>query len=267
MAVKRHGGQRPTDRGDKLFVRSYGVEGVGKTRFALSFPGPFYIFNLDRSMDHLLEAMPEHIEYEYEQAVIDVDVPTVGTALQYLAKFDELMRHAHQGGQGTVIIDGWDILWDIVKIAKVKNLDNETLAKEYAPANEYMNSHLRRLGTSKLNVVLTTFAKQKWTGMKTETQQMITEGFKYGGRWITHELYHYLPDAKTAPLMIPSAGGPTGVSHMAHVNQSKLNEKLIGKIIPNPSYQFLFKLTFGRMPENADKLGTPNSGAKEEPSA
>lgn len=266
MAVKGHGGKRPTERGDKLFVRSYGIEGVGKTRFGLSFPGPFYIFNLDRSMDHLLEAMPEHIEYEYEQAVIDVDVPTPGTALQYLAKFDALMRSAHTGGKGTVLIDGWDILWDIAKIAKVKNLNEDTMAKEYAPANEYMNSHLRRLGTSKLNVVLTTFAKQKWTGMKTETQQMITEGFKYGGRWITHELYHYLPDAKTAPLMIPTQGA-MGVTHMAHINQSKLNEKLIGRVIPNPSYAMLFKYTFGRMPEEYDKLWTPKTNEKEEPSA
>ena len=258
MAVKLvDATQVPGEASDKIMALVHGYPGVGKTGFALSFPGPIWMYNLDRAIGHFASAWASR-ELTYEKVAIDVDGTSPAVANQYLLKFDALVREAVRSKSGgTFIVDGWDIFWDIVKIAKVQNLDDSTMAKEYGPANEYMNNHLRRLGLSDLNVVFTTMSKKIWTGMKTETDRVQPEGFKYYARMLTHEIYMYTPDKQAEPAQVPTGTGPTGQRHEAYIARCKLDEKLIGQTLPNLTFATLYKMTFKKAYPDASRLWSP----------
>lgn len=265
MAVELVGGQAPPNEPEnKIALLAHGLAGVGKSGLALSFPEPFWYYNLDRPIGHFMKVMPETRHVSYEAATMDVDATTPGMAQQYLNKFDALVKAAVASkSNGTFVVDGWDIFWDLVKIAKVKNLDDSTVSKEYAPANEYMNNHLRRLGLSNLNIVFTAFSKQKWTGMKTETTLMLPEGYKHKERWLTHEVYMFTPENKHEPDIKPT-GLVGGQSHSSYISRSKLNEKLIGTVVPSLTFGMLYKLTFGKGYPEPERLWSPARASLQE---
>lgn len=265
MSVSLTGGTPPeTEAEDKIVLLEHGHAGTGKTALAFSFPDPFWMFNLDRAVAHLWKQMPPTRAMEYEAFTIDVDSPTPGIAQQYLNKFDLLLGAAiKSGSNGTFIVDGWDIFWDIVKIAKVRNLDaGNDLPKEYAPANSYMNGILGKLGRSKLNVVFTTISSKVWTGAKTETDRMKADGFKHKDRMLTHEMYMFSPEDRRTPNEVPNpVATDVGQTHRGIITLSKFNEKLINRVVPNPNYALLYKLTFGKGYPEPDRLWSPAGAA------
>jgi len=267
MAVKLTGGQAPEDESsDKIMLLGHGYPGVGKTAFGLSFPAPFWIFNLDRPMGELIKKLPVTHEVTYEAMPVDLADTSKAAAIQYLTKFDALLKDALAGSSdGTMLIDGWDIFWDLVKIARVNNLESD-LPKEYAPANAYMNGILGRLGRSKLNVVFTTISSKVWSGAKTETDRVRADGFKHKDRMLTHEVYLFSPEDRRNPVEAPRGGDPTkagetGQTHRALITMSKLNETLINRMIPNLSFALLYKLTFGQSYGSPERLWSPAKAA------
>lgn len=270
MATKLLGGDTPEgEASDKLMVLSHGYPGTGKTSFALSFPAPFWVFNLDRAIGSITKGLPKTHELTYEAVAIDVDTPTPAVAAAYLAKFDMLLKDAIASkSDGTFVIDGWDIFWDLVKIAKVRNLESE-LPKEYAPANAHMNGILGRLGRSPLNVVFTTISSKVWSGAKTETDRVRADGFKHKDRMLTHEVYLFSPEDRRNPNEVPKGGDPskpgeTGQTHRGLITMSKLNESLINRMVPNLNFNLLFRLTFGKNYPEPGRLWSPSSVAKVE---
>lgn len=261
MPVKLTGGEAPpTENPNAIKMLGHGQAGTGKTAFGLSFPPPFFIFNLDRAIGHLTRQLPPWVEIDYEGVDLNVEILTKGLAQQILNMFDGLMKIAFAKGEGTVIVDGWDIFWDCVKLAKVENLDS-ALPKEYTPANSYMNNWLHRLGRSKLNVYFTTISSKVWSGAKTETDRMKADGFKNKDRMLTHEAYFFTPEDYRTPNEVPLGGDPAkgtvGQTHNALITLSKLNEGLINRRVPNLTYKLLYRLTFGSAPTDEDKLWTP----------
>jgi len=260
MPTKLKGGQRPEGELNRLVTLAYGKPGTGKSTFACTHPDPLFIFNDDRPMGHILEKLPEHYDVYYENVPLDVDTITQGMASQYLTRFDTLVKMALQAGAGTFVCDGFDILWDLVKIAKLPpKRGDEALPREYADANTWINNHLRRLGNSSLNICLTAMAKNVWTGAKTETNRMQSEGFKHRGRWITTEVYLFTPEERDVPVETPveHPNAPLGQSHSAYIAVSKLHEEMIGGIIPGLTFSLLYRMTFGAAWPGADKLWVP----------
>lgn len=265
MSVTLTGGQAPApDEVVKFMILDHGFPGTGKTAFGFSCPPPFWMYNLDRPIDPLLPKLPVGVQVEYEHIAQDVDETSMAVAKTYLAKFDALVTKAIRANEGTFIIDGFDILWDIVKIAKIPGGGEDAMPREWASANEYMNGALRRLGLSKLQVVLTTISSKIWTGAKTETERVKADGFKHKDRWLTHEVYFYTPENTREPLANPSQG-KTGVQHQAYIAVSKLNENLVGRVLPSLTFSLLYKLTTGRTYPNASALWSPASSAVKEP--
>lgn len=266
MAIDLNGGEAPpNENATKIMLLAHGLAGVGKTAFGLSFPPDFGIFNLDRGIGALTKQLPPEMKIRYEDVSLDVAILTKGMAQQILNKLDELVAFMLKDRpMGTLIIDGWDIFWDCVKLAKVNNLDSD-LPKEYAPANSYMNNLLMRLGRSKLNVVFTTISSKVWSGAKTETDRMRADGFKHKDRMLTHEVYLFTPEDYRTPNEVPLGGdvakGTVGQTHNGLITMSKLNESLINRRIPNLSYKLLYRLTFGEAPPNEGSLWTPGKAA------
>ena len=257
MPVELTGGEAPPKEAtNKIMELVSGLAGVGKSGHALSFPSPYWYYNLDRAIGHLTKQLPTTHKLVYEAVTMDVDATSPLVAQSYLTKFDQLVKAAvSSGSDGTFVVDGWDIFWDLVKIARVKNLDSD-LPKEYAAANEYMNNHLRRLGLSRLNVVFVTMASKVWTGAKTETDRMRADGFKHKDRWLTHEIYLFSPENMAEPNIVP-AQKELGQSHLAYISRSKLNEGLIGRVVPSLTFELLYKMTFGAAYPEPERLWSP----------
>lgn len=270
MPTKLHGGEAPDfEASEKIMVLVHGYAGTGKSSLGLSFPAPFWVFNLDRSIGSLTKQLPATHEITLEAPVVDeVDKPTPAMAQKILASFDALMTDAIKSkSDGTVIVDGWDLFWEIVKIAKVRNLE-EDLPKEYAMANGYMNQWLARLGRSRLNVVFSVISSRVWMGAKTETERVRAEGFKHKDRWLTHEIYMFSPEERRTPNEAPRGGDPskageTGQSHLALVTMSKLNESLVNRRFPNLNFGLLYRLTFGQNYPEPDRLWKPGTATQE----
>lgn len=258
MAEQLKGGEAPKGETDRIFANVYGTSGSGKTAFALTFPPPFFILNFDKDMKHLLVQLPDSYDIEYERLVFEVDGLTAGAAAQYVAKADALLKKALLRGEGTFILDGGDLFWDVAKIAKLMKGGDGVLPKDYSPANTYMNSFLSRLQNAPFHVCTTAMARKKWTGAKTESDQMESDGFKHRKRWVTNEVYMFTPEQRQYPSEVPAQGG-TGQTHNAYIDTSKINESLVGTVIPNLTFKLLYAMVYGSLPEEYKKLWTPSS--------
>jgi hypothetical protein len=100
----------------------FGPPGAGKTTALLTYPSPITFINLDRAPGELTEQLPEHYEINYLRVHYDVDT-TPAIANKVLNDIDGAARKAitasKSSGGGSFILDGYDLLWDYVKIAKL----------------------------------------------------------------------------------------------------------------------------------------------------
>ena len=253
MVKQLQGGQRATERPRKLFTQVFGVEGTGKTAFALSHPSPLYIANFDKNMDDLLEKLPPHYEIFYEEIEHDVDLSRA-VASTALRKVKELANACYARGEGTFIVDGADLFWDVVKLAKLP--DDADVPNQWGPANQEMTGIFRKAEESAVQVVFSSIASSVWAGMNNETQRMKADGFKHAGRFINTKVYMFSPEDHNQPDLRPNA--KQGKTHSAFISQSKMNESIIGDIVPNLSFKMLYAMVYGQPYPDADKLWKPS---------
>jgi hypothetical protein len=239
----------------------FGPPGAGKTTALLTYPSPITFINLDRAPGELTEQLPEHYEINYLRVHYDVDT-TPAIANKVLNDIDGAARKAitasKSSGGGSFILDGYDLLWDYVKIAKLPKAGGDNLAREYGEANDWMHDLLARLYFCPLAVGFSALSKEIWRSQSKGTGTFDPEGFKHRGRWMTHEIYLYSPE-EVSPSEKP-LGGETGQTHKAYIKGSKHNEaQMVRKVIPNLTYKTLFKLTYGELPKGHELLWTPLS--------
>lgn len=256
MAEILKGGQSPSGERDKLVTLIHGLGGAGKTTLALTWPSPIFMFNCDRPAKSLIEKLPPHYEVHYEMALRDVEAVNQGMAARYIMAFDALFREALAGGKGTIFIDGWDIFWEYVKLAKVPGLSDDTLPRQYEPANSYMFSFARRAVSSPLEVVLTTISEKPWEGATKQADYYVPGGWKHRDRFITCQLYAFTPERRERAPETPYDRG-TGQTHQTYIGMNKLNEQTVGSVVANLSYKMLYRMTFGRLPDDHEQLWVP----------
>lgn len=250
--VNIKGGQRATDRPRKLFTQVFGSEGVGKTSLALSGPSPLFICNFDRNMDDLLAQLPEHYDIHYEGIPWDVDMNR-SVAANAMLKVRNLFDQAVKAGAGTFIVDGIDLYWEYVKQAMLP--DNADVPNQWGPANSAMSSFFRRCEAAPFQVYFNSIASKVWEGMKKETDRMQADGFKHTGRFINTKIYMFTPEDHSTPSSRPLER--VGQSHNAYISGSKLNEALVGSVVPNLSHKMLYRMVFGELPPDHEKLWVP----------
>jgi hypothetical protein len=205
-------------------------------------------------MDDLLEKLPEHYEIHYESVQYDVDMNR-SVAAGVMLKVKALFEAAIKGGKGTFFMDGADLYWDYVKLAKLP--EDADIPNQWGPANSAMDSFYKRAEAAPIQVVFTGIASPVWEGMKKETDRMKADGFKHAGRYINSKVYMFTPEDHSTPQSRPVE--KKGQSHSAYISTSKLNEKIVGSVIPNPSFKMLYRMTFGELPPDHELLWTPGS--------
>ena len=256
------GGQAlPGYAAKKIFAIWHGQPGSGKTSALLSYPPPIHFVNLDKDPSALTLKLPAHYEIVYEGIQYDMDLsPSMANTV--LAKIEAMIlkaaayAKAHPDAPGSFCLDGSDLWWDDVKIAKLPKGADEAAARDYADANAHMNTNLARLYNAPMHVGLSAMSKEIWRQQSKGTGTYDPDGFRHRGRWITHEVYMFSPE-DTAPTLSPSSG-ETGQTHRSYIQKSKLNEALVRRVIPNLSFKVLYKLTFGELPANHEQLWTPS---------
>lgn len=255
MAVEIKGGQRATNRPKKLFVQTFGMEGTGKTALALSAPPPLYIVNMDRNMDDLLEKLPEHYTVHYEEVPYDVDMNR-GIAAQVIMTVKRMFNDCLKNEGGTFIMDGADLYWEYVKVAKLP--DDAEVPNQWGPANTEMENFFRRCESAPFHVFFNSIASNVWAGMNQETQKMKADGFKHAGRFINTKVYMFSPEDHSTPQARPAETPNPGMSFSGFISTAKLNPKIVGSVFPNPSFKALYRAIFGELPPDHEKLWTPS---------
>lgn len=259
------GGQLPSNEPikERLITAIYGVEGVGKTTLALTFPPPLFILNCDRNMSKYIKLLPETHEVHYERLDLqDVDALSPEMAKVHTARANKLIQTGLKVGHGTIILEGEDLFWEVVKISLLPRGDAK--AREYADANEYMNNHYRRTERSDLNMAITSFAKPEWVGETKTSGKYQREGFKWTKRWYNTAVYLYLA-TNTKPDAVPAdVNKAIDLQFKAQMTENKEDKRLQMRTLPRLTYALMFKMTFGHMPPDADLLWKPKFGAEAE---
>lgn len=158
----------------RMVIVPWGKEKMGKTAFALSFPGPIRFLDFNYGTEGLSRHWNgKDIEFARYKLTPMSDTKDVESAV---ARFqDEYMESLHYCNQraGTVIVDTGSELYDnvqIAKLAEVKRRKNpkdpdrvDVLAWDYAASNALMNSvYLAPLQMDAVNVVIIHKCKELW---------------------------------------------------------------------------------------------------------
>lgn len=239
----------------KLFTCAHGFAGEGKTTFLLTYPPPLYLLNCgDRDSRSLLAQLPGHYEVYYEWLASDVDALSQPVAAQYTARADALLTAALAGKRGSFLLDGHDLFWEIIQAAKIAA--REGTALRFKPANEYAFSFYGRLNKSPLQVGVSAMAQEMWDG-PSSTGRFTHMGWKHLDRFLTTDLRVFHKEKmeagrKPVPVQDPS------VTHAGYFEDSKLQEALLRRIIDNPTFALVYKMTFGQAHPEGDKLWQPS---------
>ena len=257
-------GGQPTSTAvaNKLMMLWFGMPGSGKTSAMLTYPPPLHYVNLDRDPSELFKQLPPNHEITYEGIPYDVDT-NPASATQILAKVDSMARKAAVGKKGSFLLDGLDLLWEYVKVAKLPKTSGKdtNLAREYADANSWMHGFLGRLHAAHIHVGFTSVAREIWRAQSQGTGTYEPQGFAKRDRWMTHEVYLFSPE-DTAPQEKPRDATQTGQSHRGYIKVSKYNEaEMVRRVVPNITFKILYKLSFGSLPKKHEDLWTPTASS------
>lgn len=147
----------PTDKPKRLLVTSWGPSKVGRSHFALTFPGPVVTFDFDLGMKDIAWKFSgkELLRAEF---VVPKTVEGCRTLLDNFSDaLDSACTDLEARGGGTIVIDTVSALWQIVqkvdlqphKEKKAKPGQDPEAVKvmqfQYADANLRISSLLRRV--------------------------------------------------------------------------------------------------------------------------
>lgn len=169
-----------------------GLEGAGKTSFALTAPSPIYAFDFDQNLDPLVgpwqAANPGKELYAKQYRLKPFASITEQKAMysQFLHDIDEVTGDLVDGG--TVLIDTGTHVWQLIQAIDIEEIRATRVGKpnedkvypfDYARANKHMEDVVARLKDNpRLNVVLTHRMKEQYDAKGSGTGMYIPQGYK-----------------------------------------------------------------------------------------
>lgn len=155
---------------DGLIAVPWGPEGCGKTRFALTFPGPLVIHDLEGNVEETMSTMPgirENVAAYYKYSV-----PILADKNASKPIWEEFKKNFHgavekfrkAGVTGTHIVDSGTRVWELIRYAVVP-LDDDGRVRSawyYAPGNDAYAAMFYKCRDYKQNLVVPCRASNVW---------------------------------------------------------------------------------------------------------
>lgn len=242
----------------RLVCSVWGDKKTGKTSFALSFPKPIWVMNLDFGVDELFISRPELLGEVQRMNLQMNELTDPGTWGQLLQQFHDGYLAALEAAQiagGTVIVDTATQLWQVIQAVKIEHVRNQRLAAveaktyandtkkqealeraqkpsqlDYGQANAFMGGLMRRaMHYDRASAVFINRAKPEYSEGGRPTGNMEYHGFGE------------LPAISQVHIQLSKKGG----THMARINDCRFNSSLEGLEIANANYEIIRSLVLG----------------------
>ena len=162
----------------RLIMSLDALEGAGKTRFALTAPGPIAFINLDEGLEGVIEPFQTQKQIYLCQIKLEFDGSRdqiIKAAERELAKFDAAYQIALKQAR-TLVVDTATELWELMRLAAFGKLA-QVLPHQYAEVNQAMTRLLKLAYDADCNLLLTHRLKPEWINDR-RTGQYEFAGFK-----------------------------------------------------------------------------------------
>lgn len=145
----------------RLVVNVVAMDKAGKTRLALTAPGPICLFNFNRG----LEGVVEEFAAEKIIAVANYRVPKSERNAQAMAEgfWDQFCadflffldgEHKEVGAFKTGVIDTGTETWEMIRLARMGRLEGAGKARNYGPVNVEYCDLLNRIYDTQKNLII-----------------------------------------------------------------------------------------------------------------
>ena len=162
----------------RLIMSLDALEGAGKTRFALTAPGPLAFINLDEGLEGVIEPFQTQKQIYLCQIKLEFEGnkdQIVKAAEQELIKFEKAYQAALKQAR-TLVIDTGTELWELMRLAAFGKLA-QVMPHQYAEVNQQMTRLLKLAYDKDCNLLITHRLKPEWVNDK-RTGQYEFSGFK-----------------------------------------------------------------------------------------
>jgi hypothetical protein len=162
----------------RLILSIEALEGCGKTRFALTAPGPIGFVNLDEGLEGLIE--PFQVQKAIYVATVKLDFTgerskIIEAAEKELATVETNYQTALKQAR-TIVIDTGSELWELLRLAAFGKLE-KVMPHQYAEPNQQMTRLIKLAYDSSANLIITHRLKEQWINDK-RTGLFEMAGFK-----------------------------------------------------------------------------------------
>lgn len=182
----------------RLIVSVEALEGVGKTTFALTAPGPIAFINFDYGLEGVIEKF-QTVKPIYVAAVrldfMGGKDQVIAAAEKELVKFETNYQTALRQAR-SIVIDTGSEMWELLRLAEFGKLD-KVLPHQYASVNQQMTRLIKLAYDGDANLILTHRLKAEWINDK-RTGEFEFAGMKdvpylvqaHARMWIDGDGYH-----------------------------------------------------------------------------
>jgi len=199
----------------QLMIAIHGPFKSGKSRFAVTAPGPLFIANFDHEIDYLLNELCVGKEVYVDNIWPSGTVVSMSEVEQMVARLDIVVAQAFRVKKGTLVIDGVSKLYNYLQLkylgvsyAGGKPQEGGVSQFQWARIYQHMTQLLQPFQQTDCNVVLTLESKKEYdTGTKTATGALIPRGPEAIGYTIHLQLQTFTKTQREAVV-----SGTTGPS-------------------------------------------------------
>jgi|FLYL01.1.fsa_nt_gi hypothetical protein len=235
-----------------------GLEGTGKTTFALGFPRPLILVNFgDRSANLLLYDLPEEKRRDVYICDIQPASPegwTYQEAVQSLLTLNQVIREAAPRlKNGTFVLDGGSSWWSVMQQVFVEPKEKERIAAGkksiggiiYEEANNRVRGIISYIKACGCFLVLTHQLKQNW-----DSDGPIPGS--YSPRKNSQTPYLVEVEVELSKVCrscsAPACTNPEhiGRKHLARIKKLSGNTGLEGLVVENLTFETLYTMQTGR---------------------
>jgi hypothetical protein len=182
----------------RLILSIEALEGSGKTRFALTAPGPIAFINFDYGLEGVVEAFQVKKPIYVANVKLNFDGSKdqiVKAAEQELTTFEKNYQTALKQAK-TIVVDTGTELWELMRLAAFGKLA-QVMPHHYAPVNQEMTRLIKLAYDSDANLIVTHKLKEQWVNDK-RTGQYEFAGMKdipflvqaHARLWSAEDGYH-----------------------------------------------------------------------------